>query len=274
VDFIADFALPLPAQVICDILGLDFSLHKVFKQWADDVVLMLGGMPTPGQIDRIRTSLADMERYFTEVIEARRRAPREDVVTDLTQAEVDGQALSHEEILGFLRLLMLAGLETTISLLGNTIHVLSMHPAEKERVLADRVLIPPALEEVLRYEPSVHCLFRRAAVDAEVGGTVVPKGALLLVILASAHRDEGHIPQADRFLLDRQRMGNLPFGSGIHFCLGAALARMEARLGLEALFSRIRGFSGTDSKLSWRFTPNVRGLTALPVRLEPVQARH
>jgi cytochrome P450 len=272
VDFIDEFAIPLPGTVICQMLGLDRSLHREFKRWTQDTLLLVSGAvsgaQTPEQIARIQASLDAMERYFGEVIEARRRAPKDDMVSDLLLSRVDGAALTHAELLGFLRVLLLAGLETTSALLGNAMIILEDHPEVAAHVCADPVLVPAFIEEVLRYESPAQSSFRRAAAGAAIDGTPLPEGAMVLVLLGSAQRDERHFRDADRFLLDRGKEGNLSFGHGIHFCVGAALARMEARLGLSAILSRVRRFSRMEREIAWAPSLSVRGPAALPIRFE------
>jgi hypothetical protein len=265
VDFIAEFALPLPARVLNLFLGLDPTLALHLKRWADDLVSIPASQPSPQRMAEIRHGLAEMEHCFHALIEARRAEPGEDLVSDLLRAE----ALTREELMGFLFGLVPAGVETTVYLLANTLFVLAEHPREAERVRADPALIPRLIEEVLRYEPPGQSSLRLATEDVEISGVTVPRGATVVVLMGSAMRDESRFPQADRFILDRENQGHLSFGHGPHFCLGAMLARMEARIGLEALFSRIRGFSLSQREISWSQSIIARGPLALPLRLEP-----
>lgn len=266
VEFVSEFALPLPAFVIGDLLGLDRSLHRHFKRWTDDVVSAMTGVHTPDTVGRIRESFREMEHYLREVLEARRHAPRDDMASELMRAEVDGKALDEQEALSFFGLLLLAGLETTVHLLGNTMITLSTRPEIFQRVRAQPALIPALVEEVLRFEPSVHAVFRRTQTDVELSGTTIPKGAMVYVIMAAAGRDPRQFPEPDRFLLEREKTGNLPFGYGVHFCLGAALARMEARLGLEALFAKVSSLRMLDTgPVEWNHALHVRGPVRLPL---------
>jgi cytochrome P450 len=266
VEFVSEFALPLPAFVIGDLLGLDRSLHTHFKRWTDDVVSAMTGVHTPETAGRIRESFREMGRYLKEVLDERRRAPQDDMASELLRAEVDGKALDEQEVLSFFGLLLLAGLETTVHLLGNTMITLSTRPEIFQRVQAQPALIPQLVEEVLRFEPSVHAVFRRAQTDVELSGTTIPKGATVYVIMAAAGRDPRQFPEPDRFQIEREKSGNLPFGYGIHFCLGAALARMEARLGLEALFSKVSSLRRLDTNpIEWNHAIHVRGPVRLPL---------
>jgi cytochrome P450 len=270
VDFIESFALRVPAAVIGELLGLDASLHPRFKRWADDIVNTSSTPPNAHEWHaQIRGTYAEMEQYLREVIADRRRSPGEDMVSDLLAARVDGESLSEMELLGFLFLLLVAGLETTVHLLGHAARVLSERPDVFARVRADRSLIPRFVEEVLRYEPPAQMVPRNTTAETELGGTRLPAGAYVMVFLGSVARDETQFPDGDRFDLDREGQQNIPFGHGIHFCLGAPLARMEARLALEALFDRCGGLSREEEPVRWNESIVVRGPTVLPLTLRP-----
>ncbi|MDY7224918.1 cytochrome P450 [Hyalangium rubrum] len=269
VDFMAEFSLQLPVRVLGLLFGLEPAQYPRLKEWADDLVSLPAGRHPPEEQARLRESLASLERCFEGLIEARRAALGDDLVSELIRPDADGSVLSHDELISFLFSLLPAGVETTVYLLANTMVVLSEHPEERARVLADRGLIPRLIEEVLRYEPSGHSSLRLVTEDTELSGVRLPRGAMVVVLLASALRDERQFPQADRFLLDREKPSHLAFGHGIHYCLGALLARLEARLGLEALFSRLQDFSRTGSELQWSPSLIARGPLALPLRLTP-----
>jgi cytochrome P450 len=267
VDFMAEFALRLPVAVLGLLLGLEPEQYPRLKEWADDLISLPAGRHPPEEQARIRESLASLERCFEGLIESRRKALGDDLVSELIRPDADGSVLSHEELISFLFSLLPAGVETTVYLLANTMVVLSDHPGERARVLADRRLIPRVLEEVLRYEPSGHSSVRIVTEDTELSGVRLPRGAMVVVLLASALRDERQYPQADRFLLDRDRSSHLAFGHGVHYCLGAQLAKLEARLGLEALFSRVRDFTRRPGELQWCPSLIARGPLALPLGL-------
>jgi hypothetical protein len=265
VDFIADFALPLPARVLNLFFGLEPAMAPRLKAWADDLVSIPASQPSPQRMVEIRHSLTEMEHCFNALIEARRAQPGEDLVSEL----LGTGSLTHEELLSFLFGLVPAGVETTVYLLANTMYLLSEHPHEVERVRANPTLIPRLIEEVLRYEAPGQSSLRLTTEDVQLSGVTVPRGSLVVVLLGAAMRDESRFPQAEQFILDRENTSQLTFGHGIHFCLGAMLARMEARLGLEALFSRIQGFSLTQRDVSWSQSIIARGPRSLPLRLEP-----
>ena len=266
VDFVADFALPLPARVLNLFFGLEPAMALRLKHWADDLVSIPASQPSPQRQEEIRHSLQEMERCFDALIEQRRAHPGDDLVSELLR----GESLSHEELVSFLFGLVPAGVETTVYLLANTMVVLSEHPRELERVRENPALIPRLVEEVLRFEPPGQSSLRLTTEDVELSGVTIPRGSVVVALVAAAMRDESRFPQADRFLLERESQSTLAFGHGPHYCLGAMLARMEARLGLEALFSRIRGFSLQRKDLDWSQSIIARGPRSLPLVLEPI----
>lgn len=267
VDFMAHFAQRLPVSVLGLLLGLEPAQYPRLKEWADDLVNLPAGRHSLEEQLRVRESLASLERCFNELLHARRQSPRGDLISELLRPDADGSTLSHDELMSFLFALLPAGVETTVYLLGNTLAVLSEHPQERARVLADPSLLPRLLEEVLRFEPPGHSSLRLVTEDTELSGVHLPRGSIVLVLLASALRDERHFPQADRFLLDRERASHLAFGHGVHYCLGALLARLEARLGLESLFSRLQDFSRASPELPWSPSLIARGPLVLPLHL-------
>jgi hypothetical protein len=264
VDFVSTFSLQLPVRVLNLFFGLDPKLWPRMRVWADDLLSIPASQPSPERMEEIRHSLVEMEECFQALIASRRAEPREDLVSDLLREE----GLTGDELMSFLFSLLPAGFETTVHLLSNTLLVLARYPRELERVRADPRLIPRLIEEVLRYDPPGQSSIRLATEDAELGGVRIPKGAVVAVLLGSAMRDERRFAEPDRFNLDREGQSHLPFGHGIHFCLGAMLARMEARLGLEALLSRIRGVSLTQQEVRWSQSYIARGPVALPVRFD------
>ncbi|MFE8599146.1 cytochrome P450 [Archangium violaceum] len=267
-DFVSMFAMPLPAFVIGELLGLDGSLQHRFKAWSDDFVGVTPEPHGPEHAQRTLASIADLTRYITEVIEARRRLPADDLVSDLMRAEVEGQHLTDREIVDFLVLLLIAGLETTVHLLANSLLFLAERPDELARLRADLTLVPRFIEEMLRYDTPVQSVPRIVMSDVTISGVKIPKGDVVLAIIASANRDERHYTEPDRFDLHRGQPG-LAFGYGAHFCIGAQLARMEVRCGLEALLSRFSGFERTTSSLTWSQAITVRGPHTLPLRFIP-----
>ncbi len=268
VDFVQDFALPLPANVIGTLLGLDTSLHSRFKQWADDLAAI--SITQPGDTELLaqcRRTVEEMEQYLNEVLASRRQDPRDDMVSDLLQAQAEGDAMTDKELLGFLFLLLAAGLETTVHLLGHSARLLAEHPDLLAQLRADRSLIPQFTEEVLRFEPPVHSVLRLCKEEVTLGGATLPAGSVMVLLLGSAMRDERYCDNPDRFSLGRKGPSNMAFGHGPHFCLGAPLARLEARVALEELLPRCEGLVLRSDPPEWNQSWTVRGVRKLPMEV-------
>ena len=271
VDLMPSYGLRIAASVIGDMMGLDPALHGRLKRWAD---LITGGVTTvrPEEEDRkqlARDAVADLRRYFGELLDRRRQELGDDMVSDLLRARVEGVALTQDELISFLSLLLVGGIETVVHLMDASILVLLERPELMARLRADRSLIPAFLEEVLRYEPPIHAAPRMTTEEVELGGVRLPKGAPLLAMLGSACHDEKLFPDGDSFNMDRPGPQNLPFGYGPHFCLGAQLARMEGRLALEAFLNRVGRVERGPEPMTWHRTLVVRGPGSLPAVLHP-----
>lgn len=266
VDFTEAWSVRVPLAVIAELIGLEPEVHPRLKRWADTFGQFTGIGPNDVERQQVmRDTVAEARQHFAQVLEARRREPREDLVSELLRARVDGEALSEKELMGFMFLLLVAGLETTVHLMSHSAIRLCEDPALMARLRADRSLIPRFVEEMVRYEPPVHGAFRMTTEEVELGGVRLPKGARLLVVLCSANRDEAQFPDPDRFDLERGGPQNLPFGHGIHYCLGAQLARMEGRLATEALVTRFSRLSRGDGPVRWNSSLVVRGPLSLPL---------
>ena len=253
-----DFAIPFPVIVIAQLLGVDVDRAAQFKHWSDALAVGLGGMSEDWTIDDVRRAFDDMAEYLDRMLAERRAAPRDDLITVLVQAE-EGDRLSTSEVMAFVTLLLVAGNETTTNLIGNAMKTLLRHPDQLERVAIDPARIPAMLEEVLRYESPLQGLARLLLRESEVGGTKLPEGALVTALFASANRDESQFADSERFDVDRNPQGHLGFGQGVHFCLGASLARLEARIAFEALFARCRDFRLADPEIPLIDSYFVRG---------------
>ncbi|MHA7629190.1 cytochrome P450 [Corallococcus sp. M7] len=268
VDLVDAFSFVLPRNIIGRMLGLEPSTFTEFKRWSVNMGLITSAVPA--QHAGIRDTVKEMEDYLGGVITARRRQPGEDMVSDLLRAEVEGQRLTDAEVLAFLFLLLPAGMETTAQLIGNAAILLARHPEQLEQARADHAHIPRFIEEVLRCEPPAQFAFRVATSDVELSGTPIPAGSLVMGLVASANRDERVFEQPDAFLPGREKGSqHLSFGHGIHFCLGAQLARMEARLALEALVPRIRALRLRSPAIEWLPGLTIHGPRTLPVELLP-----
>jgi cytochrome P450 len=274
VDLVEALTYPLPVTVIAEIIGIPAEDRARFKTWSDEAVSVLGtgffGGLDAERIRRQRALLDAMHAYFVPLAERRRHSPQDDLLTGLVQAEHEGTRLSHDEMLQMLTLLLVAGNETTTTLIGNAVLELVAHRGAQHRLRQEPALLPGAIEEVLRFASPVQFDPRRATRDLELHGQKVRENDIVLCWLGSANRDERVFERADVFDVTRGRIAHLAFGFGVHYCLGANLARLEASVALAALLGRTRGFERTDqAALPLHPSPVFRGVTTLPLRLEP-----
>ena len=267
-DLLADFAVPLPVIVIAEMLGVDPARRADFKRWSDDALNdKLGNQPLgEEEITRILRGRQEFRAYFKEMIRARTAIPREDLISELCHGEGGGEPLSADEVLSMTILLLIAGNETTTNLLGNGMLALLDHPESLRRLREEPALIPGFVEEALRYNGSVKLLTRRATEDVTLSGVTIPKGAIVLPLVAAANRDPEAFPDPDRFDITRNGRGHVAFGYGIHFCVGAPLSRMEGRIAFGELLRRLPAFAREPGRLEWNQTFGLRGLKALPLR--------
>jgi cytochrome P450 len=274
-DVAADFAVPLPLMVIADLLGVDRDDWPRFKGWADAIIdlgnTIVGSEAAAGAAgEAFAAADAEMRGYFGGELEKRRSAPRDDLLSRLANAEVDGGRLNETELVRFVQLLVAAGTETTTNLIDNAVLCLLEHPAERARLLASPGLLPSAIEEVLRYRSPVQAMFRTPTRDVELGGRAVPAGAFVLTMIGSANRDPARFAEPDRFDVGRDPNPHVAFGHGIHFCLGAPLSRLEARIALADFLARVRDFEpASDGPWRPRSSFHVHGPTSLPLRFRP-----
>jgi cytochrome P450 len=236
---VAELAGPLPVILIAELMGIDPARHGDFKRWADAVIVRGTGKPTTVDRQQLDATVAEFKTYLGGVIEARRAAPAgdDDLIATLVRDDGGAAGLSPAQALNFAVLLLLGGSETTTHLIGNALRALLADEALRARVQADRALVPALVEETLRFDPPVQSVLRRTTADVELGGRRIPAGAIAILLLGSANRDDAAFSDAERFTLDRDETGSLAFGLGPHYCLGATLARMEACAALEALLA-------------------------------------
>jgi cytochrome P450 len=269
VDFVEAYNLVIPAGVMGLLLNMPKELYPRIKHWSDHLGQFTGVKADDLEMQRkVSAVVEEVRHHFTELIQVRRREPGEDLLSNLLAAEVEGESLSEKEILSFMFLLLVGGLESSVHLLGHSLMALRDDPELTARLRANPALLPAFVDEMLRFQPSVHGLMRQAVEETELGGVRVPAGARLLLLVASGCRDEAQFPNADRIDLERGQV-NLPFGYGIHFCLGAFLARLEARLALETLLARFARFTPGDAPVKWGVSLVVRGPLELPLVAHP-----
>jgi cytochrome P450 len=233
-ELVREFTFPYPTQIIARLLGLPQQEYRQFQRWSTAILSFY-----TKQEQAIAAS-REVKDYVARILDDRRRAPREDLISDLAQAELDGEHLSDEEIFSFVRLLLPAGVETTFRSTGNLLLTLLSHPDQLAAVRSDRTLMAPAIEEALRYETPLLNITRLATRDTEIGGVPVPAGATVMLMLAAANRQEDRYPDPDRYDIGRaEPKPHISFGHGPHICLGMHLARTEMRVALTLLLDRL-----------------------------------
>jgi hypothetical protein len=266
-DFIADFAGKLPMDVISELVGVPRVDRPEIRRLADLVVHREDGLfdvPQAG-MDAALTLVG----YYQEMVTERRRAPSDDLTSALLEAELDGDRLTDEEIIAFLFLMVVAGNETTTKLLGNAWYWGWRNPDQRAAPLADQDRVADWVEETLRYDTSSQMLLRVTRMPLEYHGSTIPEGERVLLLVGSANRDEAVFPDPDRYDLDRDTSRLVSFGSGRHFCMGAPLARLEARVGLGELVRRVADYDVDPDGIERVHSINVRGLAALPTTVTP-----
>jgi cytochrome P450 len=271
-DLATDFSIPLPMMVIAEMLGVPAADRPRFRRWGDAVLglseTVSGGAEAALQAGKaFGAAKAEAGEYLTSLIAERRAKPKDDLLTRLVEAEVDGERLTPEEILSFFLLLLLAGTETTTNLLNNAILCFLEFPDQLARLRSSPQLMPSAIEEVLRYRSPLQIMFRQTRRAVGMHGRMIPAGKLVLVVLGSANHDPEQFADASCFDIGRDPNPHVAFGHGIHFCLGAPLARLEARVALPELLERLPNLRlASDGPWEPRKAFHVHGPTRLPIR--------
>ena len=268
-DVIEEFAYPIPVNVICEMLGVPVADHERFRGWSLDIARGLDSIWLPPDSEIPRRSAASrhaISDYFRGLIAQRRASPRNDLLSALIAAEAAGDKLSEEELVATCILLLIAGHETTVNLIGNGMLALLRHPAELRRLRESPGLITSAVEELLRYDGPVQRTARVASADATIGGRTIAKGDMVMPFIAAADRDPAQFPEPDRLDLSRSDNRHIAFGWGIHFCLGAPLARIEGQIAIDALVRRLPGLELATHEPEYRQSLTLRGLKTLPVK--------
>jgi cytochrome P450 len=277
-DFAGEFAIPLPLLVIADMIGIPGSDWPRFRRWSETILKLshtISGREAGAAVaGEFRSTTAEMANYLPELIDDRRFSPKADLLTRLAEAEVDGDRLSDEEIVAFVQLLLVAGNETTTNLLNNALLCLMEHPDQLAALRSDPGLLPPAIEEVLRFRTPIQFMFRATARDVEMHRQTIPAGRRVLAMIGSANRDPLQFPDPDRFNIRRDPNPHIAFGHGIHFCIGAPLSRLEARVALTEFLSAVGRFARASQE-PWepRDALHVLGPNRLPIRFDRA-ARH
>ncbi|HEY3991397.1 MAG TPA: cytochrome P450 [Ktedonobacteraceae bacterium] len=270
-DLVADLAYPLPSNVILDLLGIPRSGRPYIRASSEAInefvsTLLFNG---PAVWPRLAGVFADVKQYLLGLIEERRMHPGEDLLSKMVQAEENGDVLSEDEIIISTNFLLFAGHETTANLIAVGMSHLLQHPDQMAQLQADPGKIPAAVEELLRYVSPVHTLARQACQDVTIRGVDIPAGSSLYLFVGSANRDAEKYPDPERLDINRQPARTLGFGYGIHYCLGAALARMESQVAFETMLRRLPDMHIVDGPPVYRPNYFLRGLLALPVEFSP-----
>ena len=265
-DLVHDFAEPLPAVVIAELLGVPTDDHRKFREWSSQLIAALGAADVEARQAAAPAGQSLLE-YLAEIIAARRREPRDDLISAMIQAQEERDALSDGELLATCNLLLLAGHETTTNLIGNGSLALLREPGEWRRLCEDPTLLPAAVEELLRFDGPVQATVRVALEDVEIDGQVIPEGALVLLSIGAANHDPAVFREPDDLDVGRDPNPHLSFGFATHFCMGAPLARLEAQLAFQALTARFPGLSLVDDAPEYRPNPILRGLKRLDLSL-------
>jgi cytochrome P450 len=266
-DLMEHVAVPIPILVIAHILGVDESRLKEFREWSEGLILGLNPMRTPEQTAWMEESRTQLDRYFTELMEARRASPRDDLISDMVQAQAAGGDFEDEELRINLQALLVGGNLTTTDLIGNGVWLFLTHPEQLAAFRADPKLDVPAVEEVLRYEAPVQATSRILSEDREVAGCPMKKSQPVFMSLAAANRDPEKFERPEAFDITVKRRSHVSFGGGAHICIGAPLARIEARRVYRKLFERYPHMKLVEQELVWRTLPFFRGLERLEVEV-------
>jgi cytochrome P450 len=263
-DVIGDFAYPLPALVICELMGVPVEDRDKFKGWSTEVAPILDPVSSPDSLNKAMGTIAQFGMYFWALIEDRRKTPRDDFLSALISAEENDEKLSVEQLLSLCVLIFIAGHETTQNLIGNGLLAL-LRNRDQLDLLKDGAAIKPAVEELLRYDSPVQLTARSATADIQIAESTIPKGEEVIVLLGAGNRDPSVFPDPDRLDITREKSQIVSFGGGAHFCLGAGLARLEGEIAFPALLNRFPNIE-LDEDPQFRPTFTLRGLETLKVR--------
>jgi pimeloyl-[acyl-carrier protein] synthase len=264
-DVIQDLAYPFPARVIADILGVPSEEDHLVMRWTREMMPLFGEHSRPEIVNQCMHAVQEFSAYLKTLMRERTRAPRDDLMTALIEAEFEGERLTQAEVVSTCILLLIAGHETTANLIGNSVLLLLQHPNQRAFLIENPRLLPATIEEVLRYESPIQATARTTSERLTIAGEAIPEGQRVTVLLGCANRDPEAFSEAESFDIRRERWRHLAFAAGIHFCLGAPLARLEAQVAVWTLLSRFSKLELAVERPQWRKTFPVRGLVSLPV---------
>jgi len=264
-DLIADFAFPLPITVISEMLGVPAKDHEKFRAWSSDLIAS-GALSS--ETPHFSTDIIQLVNYVRKLVADHRKHPKDDLTSQLIDAEEGGDKFNDREIIGTTILLLIAGHETTVNLIGNGMLALLQYPEQLDKLKQDPSLIKPAVEELLRFVNPVQAVNRYASEDMEIAGTMIPKGSHVMMMIAAANHDPSQFAHADTLNITADEAKHVAFSQGIHYCLGAPLARLEGEIAIATLLHRLPNIqlAVAPEALSWRPAFELRGLNALPVR--------
>ena len=266
-DLISDFAIPLPVMIIAEMLGIPCERFETFKRWSDALIELSSVQPGAATPDWVPIQLTEMRDYFASEIDQRRRHPGRDLMSLLVSAHDDSETLGAGELMHFLVILLIAGNETTTNLIGNGTLALARNQTQMDLLRSHPALLPTAIEEMLRYDSPVQALFRTAKEDLEIGGIALEKGTGVVLMLGAANRDPAQFKNPDAFDITRTDNRHISFGEGIHHCLGAGLARLEASIAFDALLKRLPRIRLDGDQPEYKTSFFVRGLTSFPMSI-------
>jgi len=268
-EVVRDLSIPFPVTVIAELLGVDPAMHEQFKHWSDATVIGLSGIAKDFSKEDVRRNADEMADYIETIVAERRANPKDDLISILVSAQNGEELLTSGEVLSFVFLLLVAGNETTTNLIGNAMCALLRHPGQLAEVTREPSLIPQTIEEVLRYDSPIQALPRIATETVELDSGTIEQGSFIMTLFASANRDEEQFRDASTFDIHRKPQGHLAFGHGIHFCLGASLARVEAQVALEILLSRCRNLELLTEEIPVLDSLALRGPKSVPIAFRP-----
>lgn len=265
-DLVSEYAFLLPVTVIAELLGVPTSDRHQFKEWSTKITLGLDGSGCPMKIFNSIAATQGLKKYLSAAIDEKRKAPKNDIISTLVQAQEDNDRLSKKELLSNAILILIAGHETTVNLIGNGTLNLLTHPVQKQLLMDNPGLMNSAVEEILRYDPPVQIVRRLAKENMEVGGVKLKPDQALTILIGACNRDPRANSNPDKFDVQRENPKHISFGAGIHYCLGAELARTEARIALRRLFERAPNLALADAPIHYKAPFALRGLQQLIVK--------